>query len=40
MFRQIAEIVSRTEETLFADMIGVAALIVMTVAALHLPSFI
>lgn len=40
MFRQIADIVTRAEETLIFDALGVAALVVMTVAALHLPSFI
>ncbi len=38
MFRQIADIVTRAEETLISDALGVAALIVMTVTALHLPS--
>lgn len=40
MVRQIADIVARSENTLLADMIGVVALVVMTVAALHLPNFI
>lgn len=40
MVRQIVEIVTRAEDTLIADALGVAALIVMTVAALHLPNFV
>lgn len=40
MIRQIAEIVTRAEDTLISDTVGVVALIVMTVAALHLPTWI
>ncbi|MDF1801447.1 hypothetical protein [Thalassovita sp.] len=40
MIRQITDIMTRAEDTLFSDALGVAALIVMTVAALHLPNWI
>ena len=38
MIRQIADIVTRAEDTLLGDVLGLASLIVMTVAALHLPA--
>jgi len=40
MFRQIADIISRAEDSLLSDTLGMAALVVMTVVALHLPSFV
>jgi len=40
MIRQITDIMTRAEDTLLSDALGVAALIVMTVAALHLPNWI
>ncbi|WP_420567213.1 hypothetical protein [Thalassovita sp.] len=40
MFRQIADIITRAEDTLLSDTLGMAALVVMTVVALHLPSLV
>lgn len=40
MLRQIVDIVTRAEDTLLSDTLGMAALIVITVVALHLPSLV
>jgi hypothetical protein len=40
MIRQIADIITRAEDTLLSDTLGMAALVVITVVALHLPSLI
>lgn len=40
MFHQIKTIAARSEATLLQDAIGAAALMVMLVVGLHLPSFI
>jgi hypothetical protein len=40
MLRQIADILSRAEDSLLSDTLGLAALVVMTVVALHLPSLV
>lgn len=40
MFQQIKAVVLRSEDTILADAVGVASLMVMLVVALHLPSFV
>lgn len=40
MLRQIVDIVTRAEDTLLSDTLGMAALIVITVVALHLPNLV
>ena len=39
MFHEIKNVISRSQDTLLGDAVGVAALIIMLVVGLHLPVF-